>query len=571
MPNFRFQRLFRTLFSLYIQEILIYFGTVTRRYQDNFYVILAIIFGLIIGLNATFNLYSKEVDTTTLDQALKYRFSSPVPSNSIVILDIDEKSLEVMSKDYGRWPWPREVLAEAIATLSESEVLAVVFNIMLSDPDIRNIASDKTFNEIAKESTQIIYPMIRLNPENDKLSQIQLGMLKGAVGSKQDLEKTIALIIPTFSGTHDKLGIANLNTDEDGVIRRYKLHSIESGVLIPSIVIKIVELLQKKVKANVNISNEQTIILNWRNKQGDYERISFSDFFLSGTNSKENFLKKFYGKIIVLGVSAPGISSVKTTPVARTVDDNLIIATAIDDVISNTHLKILSPLLQSVFAILFICALCWGFYRTIDDNILEAFFFITQTAFIAITVVSISFSNQLFDLTLAFLFGSAYFIIAKIYSIVERSAYRGNELFSKYFISENTVCHVLCIQYENSLDKNIKLLQRELEKTVGIKNVFYLDNIFGKDNFISKLGEKFDFLLIFDKNNTLPTSENSILTNLVYINSPKTEVLQRKFFSKSFACHKSFDIKTITKHVAILILELSRHSLFLKKDNPLTV
>lgn len=149
--------------------------------------------------------------------------------------------------------------------------------------------------------------------------------------------------------------------------------------------------------------------------------------------------------------------------------------------------------------------------------------------------------------------------------------YQGNELFSKYFISENTICHVLCIEYENSLDKKIKVLQKELEKTVGIKNVFYLDNIFGKDNFISKLGEKFDFLLIFDTNNTLSTSDNSILTNLVYINSPKTEALQRKFLSKSFVCHKSFDIKIITNQVACLILELSRHSLFLKRDNSLTV
>ena len=54
------------------------------------------------------------------DLAINYRIKSPSPSNDIVILDIDERSLSLLSNDYGRWPWPREVHAEILASL-ESE------------------------------------------------------------------------------------------------------------------------------------------------------------------------------------------------------------------------------------------------------------------------------------------------------------------------------------------------------------------------------------------------------------------------------------------------------------------
>ncbi len=537
-------------------------GFFSRRYRDNFYVLLALVFAIVIGVNATFSLYSGELDTKTLDLALKYRLSSPAPSDKIIILDIDEKSLEAMAKDYGRWPWAREVLAETLATLSEAGILGVAFNIMLSDPDIRNKASDDIFNEIAKDSSHAVFPMIRLNPENDKLSKVQLGMIKGATGTQNDLEKTVAILFPAFSGTHDKLGLVNLNVAEDGFIREYDLKATEGKVKLPSMVAKVIE--QVSIPQAIKIDNplSDKIILNWRNKRGDYERISFSDLFLSDASTKDKLFKHLYGKIIVFGVSAPGIANVKPTSYSISTDDNLILATAIDDVISNSDLKILSPLIQALFAISYISALCWGFYIRAEDSKIEKVFLASQTAFIAVTIISISYTSQLFDLTLAFLFGTAYFVLAKVYMTVEKNAHRGNEDFAKADANKDTVCHVLCIEYVSVPDKQIRVLLKELEKAVGINNVFYLDNVFSKDNLVGILSEKFDFLIVFDSRNAINISPNNdILDNSFFIQSAQTEVLQRRFFSQSFLLDEKQDNESINIRVASLICHLTQHAL----------
>lgn len=564
MANFRWllQPLSLILRAPQAGKALQYFGHVARRYRNNFYVLLALVFLVAIGVNTAFSLYAKELDTATLDLALKRRLSSPAPSDKIVILDVDEKSLEAMAKDHGRWPWPREVLAEALAKLSEAEVSAVAFNIMLSDPDIRNKASDDTFNDIAKESAQVVFPMIRLNPENDKLSQVRLGMIKGATGAPADLDKTVAVLFPAFSGTHDKLGLVNLDAGKDGVIRQYRLHTAEGKAQLPSMVAKVAALVPGYQQSQASAAGNDRIILNWRNKRGSYERISFSDFFQADGPAQDKLLKRLSGKVVVLGVSAPGIANVKPTPYSLATDDNLIMATAIDDVLSDTHLKILSPLLQALFAFAFIGALCWGFYSAANDKLIQTFFLLSQTAFAAVTVISISYTSQLFDLTLAFMFGTAYFIVAKVYAGVEKNAYRGNKVFAKAGVSQGSVCHVLCLEFGSPSDKQVRVFRGEIEKAVGINNVFHLDNVFGKGNFVGNLSDKFDFFVVFDAKAVLATSPGKeVCENTVYIASAQTEALQRNGFAQSFSCSEAPDAASLNQRVARAMLLLAHHAM----------
>src|SRR5690554_892330 len=63
--------------------------------------ILAAITGVLLG----------NVEGGVYDRVMQLRLSSPAAADNIVILDIDEKSLAAMAPEYGRWPWPREVMA----------------------------------------------------------------------------------------------------------------------------------------------------------------------------------------------------------------------------------------------------------------------------------------------------------------------------------------------------------------------------------------------------------------------------------------------------------------------------
>jgi len=44
------------------------------------------------------------------DLMVRSRLIVPKPDKDIVIVDINEASLAAMAKDFGRYPWPRQVL-----------------------------------------------------------------------------------------------------------------------------------------------------------------------------------------------------------------------------------------------------------------------------------------------------------------------------------------------------------------------------------------------------------------------------------------------------------------------------
>lgn len=52
-------------------------------------------------------------------------------AHKVVIIDIDEKSLELI----GQWPWPRNVMAELVDSLAQAGVKAIAFDGVFGEPD----------------------------------------------------------------------------------------------------------------------------------------------------------------------------------------------------------------------------------------------------------------------------------------------------------------------------------------------------------------------------------------------------------------------------------------------------
>jgi len=72
--------------------------------------------------------FLQHLEKKSYDFRLRLRTTNLVP-NSVVIADIDEKSLSA----YGRWPWPRSIMAQLIRKLSEAEVQVIGFDVIFSE------------------------------------------------------------------------------------------------------------------------------------------------------------------------------------------------------------------------------------------------------------------------------------------------------------------------------------------------------------------------------------------------------------------------------------------------------
>ena len=132
-----------------------------RRFRNNFYLFLAALLTLGILLDASVFHVGENMRQKAFDFIVRHRIITPKPDPNIVIIDIDEASLAAMAGDYGRWPWPRQVMGEMVELLEQQRPKAVVFDILFSDPDVYNPDSDAYFNEVVASADNVFFPFLQ--------------------------------------------------------------------------------------------------------------------------------------------------------------------------------------------------------------------------------------------------------------------------------------------------------------------------------------------------------------------------------------------------------------------------
>jgi CHASE2 domain-containing sensor protein len=462
---------------------LVAYGHFSRRINARFYLGLSVILsmglvGYVLYQDHSSGGEGAPYNAGTLDSAMKYRFSGPAPSDDIVIIDIDERSLAKMAEEYGRWPWPRSVFAELLLSLDEIGTQSIVFNLMFSDADIKDPDSDELFAYAASELKQVVYPITRLPEKNDDQSEVEVGMLQGAEYQTESFgRRTVAVIYPYFETTHGHLGVNNLIIEDDGIIRKSFLRYQDKGFSLAGITSRVIEHL-----GQVPHEMPNDYLINWRNKRGAYQRVPFVDVYASLTGADESFdMNSLAGKVVIIGATAPGLAIPKVTPVDRSADDNMIIANAIDDAINNTYLRPISLWMQALMGCLFLLLLALLYLRGISGTIIDVVFWIAQSAAVAITVISVSYTPYLFDLTLLVYAGMAFYIIEKVHTFsVERSRIGIHPFKPNFDFNE-----VITLRCEIDEQRPQEYVYCKFEETFGHKNVFFINELFSDESILA--------------------------------------------------------------------------------------
>ena len=240
-------------------------GFLARKLSHNFYLHLAGLFSLFALVDVLFlhQGHAPEV----LRPGGEEPHVKPAPDPQIVVVDIDEKSLAAMAKEYGRWPWPRQVLGEFVESLSQQGPKAVVFDVLFSDPDVFNPDSDAYFNEVIAATPNVFFPYSRLPAKDDGLSQVTPEMIPGAVKTPAaESGKTAAVVLPYFKAITEsgRLGTFNIDPDADGIVRAYLVWLDAHGWRLPSLPARVGQELGDEMP------QRQSILLNWRGKPFSY-------------------------------------------------------------------------------------------------------------------------------------------------------------------------------------------------------------------------------------------------------------------------------------------------------------
>tara|TARA_R100000306_G_scaffold62532_1_gene72179 strand:- start:17276 stop:18919 length:1644 start_codon:yes stop_codon:yes gene_type:complete len=361
--------------------------------------------------------YLGKLESGAYDLSLKHRLFYAPADPDIVIVDIDERSLAAMGEEYGRWPWPRAVLAEFVEGLQAQAPAAVVFDILFSEPDIYNPESDAYLNSVAESYDNVFFPFIRLPAHNDALSELRPSMIPGfqRLDHLPSSDAPLAAILPFLNAavTAGRTGTNTIQPDDDGIVRSYELYEIHDGWLIPSLPMSLAKQL------NEATPQAQSLLINWRGDVGAYESVSFVDVF-------EDFLQRepsrpgdeFNDKIIIIGSTAPSLHDLKPTPIARSHPGVEILATGIDNAINRDFIRTFqAPWVPLAIALLIIWITAIAFARQVPVAVIDGLYGASQGGLLVLGFASINVSNFYLDLSAPVFFGLAYFAAARGYQI----------------------------------------------------------------------------------------------------------------------------------------------------------
>ncbi len=441
-------------------------ANVTRKLKNNFYIYLATLFTVLMLLDANTFGVGLNMRDKAFDFMVKHRVIEPKADKDIVIVDINEASLAAFAKEYGRWPWPRQVLGEFVENIQAQNPKAIVFDIVFSDADIYNADSDAYFNEVITGSDNTFFPILRLDPSQDAQSQLKYAQIPGLTASPAaNKDATIAAILPYFKGAlkANHIGTHNVYPDTDGIVREYRMLHDDAGWRLPSL---------PKVVAEFSGANTQNIpqdmLLNWRGKPFTYTYATFSVVFTDlASKDKKRPQDEFSNKIVIIGSTAPGLFDIKPTAMDKQFPGVEILATAIDNAKHGDYLKVWRGKIPYVLmSLLLIWLTTAAFYFKMDRDRFNSLFTGGQIGLLVLSYIAINVSNTYLDLTAPLLWAAAYFGIAKIYALAtDRALQRWLAFGVKSDAAESSalIMPILVESDEPLSDALLKKLKREIE------------------------------------------------------------------------------------------------------------
>lgn len=209
----------------------------------------------------------------------------PVDDN-IVIVAIDDKSLQKL----GRWPWSRAVHARLLDQLTKTDVKAIGFDILFMEPDPMKPDDDKQLLEAIKKNGRVVLPVLTNIDENSIVNT-----------------KTLEHIMDAAILSH-----VNMIFDDQGVIRQFDLNiMLNNGEMLPSMALALYRKTEGDSKA-FKVEKQNRIFVAFSNPPGQFQVVSYADVLLDA-----NVRQSLKGKVVLVGVTAPGLGSSLATPGAR--------------------------------------------------------------------------------------------------------------------------------------------------------------------------------------------------------------------------------------------------------------
>ncbi len=336
--------------------------------KDFIYILSSIIIASLISLIYIFAYeLPSSIDNRLKNYMFNIRGEVAPKSNSVVIIDIDEKSLQSL----GQWPWSRDILAKILRNLTNSNIAIIGLDIVFAEED--RTSPHKVFEKlnIEKENvpnydfefaqTVASTPTIlgyqfefqekkHINKESPSIQTIFIEKNKKLDESYLLEGKGTILNIPVIQDNSYSSGFFNNIPDESGIVRSVPLIISYDDEIYPSLALETLRIALgiKRITINYDENGVKSLqlsdyiiptdrygrlIINFRGKEKTFKYISAVDIY--NNDFKKEDIKD---KIALIGTSAAALMDLRATPFESIFPGVEVHANAIDNIIAKDFL-----------------------------------------------------------------------------------------------------------------------------------------------------------------------------------------------------------------------------------------
>jgi len=308
------------------------------------------------------------------------RFTDKRPRDVVLFL-VDEASLRRMQEDGISWPWPRELYSMVLDFAGRGGARGVVFDLLFSEDSTYGLEDDRKFSVGLKQGPPSYLAVFLSKSETkedygDIISR-SLVPFSGHLDFLKEEKSIISLPIEEIREGARHFGNVQSPPDADGVYRGIYLIENLNGVPFPSLPLKVfsdlfgIKEIRVSSKDKLFIDGKDVrledgkVLLRYYPDDKDFEVHSLADVIVSDfqlAQGKEPPLNPSVvsNKVVVVGVSAPGLYDLKPTPLSARYAGPKIHATAIQNLIDWDFISPISPTLKLLLLAIptFLVSLC---------------------------------------------------------------------------------------------------------------------------------------------------------------------------------------------------------------------
>ena len=182
-------------------------------------------------LNKVLTSFFEVAENRTFDyrQSLKIVHNPPIPNKDIIILAIDDPSLEMLWEKYGEWPIPRNVYADIIHYLEKDKPNAIIFDLLflksIKDEQKKDLALISAMNGYDNIYTGMNFDRhpVEVRKPVDLPKRLQINLEnKSNIDIKNNYGFTnCRSILKELIQGNVNIGAINVNRSSDGIIRKF--------------------------------------------------------------------------------------------------------------------------------------------------------------------------------------------------------------------------------------------------------------------------------------------------------------------------------------------------------------